>query len=151
DRDAITVSLDGLRDDLGVGDSDGSEDHPVDPELEHLADRREGANPTAHLHLAVDRFPNAGNGVTIRAGAESRTIEIDDVDPLGASGHPAAGGIDRIGIEGGLSSEVTFDESHGLATAYVDGGVQRHHDRRPLTFATHRSRIEIPTSPLFSG
>ncbi len=91
--------------------------------------------------------PEAWTGTPARAGdrgdelgahpARPRAVEVDQVDPPGAGGDPAAG--ERHGIVGALHDRVVVAavQPHGFVAEHVDGG--NHLDAGTRTTCEHVS------------
>jgi len=50
-----------------------------------------------------------------------RSVEVDEVDPLGARVRPLGGRIHRVAVAG-LAARLALGEAHGLAVGHIDRG-----------------------------
>ena len=63
---------------------------------------------------------------TVRRFARERAVEVHDVDALGAGVHPAARGVNRIGVVDRLLVREALLKAHGLAVFDIYCGNDQH-------------------------
>ena len=98
------------------------------PLVERGRDGLGGAQPAAGLHRHAE-CGDPAQMLGIGLGTVLGAVEVDHVQPLCAAVDPALGGVERVGVVGGLGVEVALAQPHGAAAADVDGGVEVHGHR----------------------
>jgi hypothetical protein len=99
--------------------------------LQHPLDVIQSAQPAAELHLRADFLAHFEDGrqrrqvgrLVVRRAAKG-AIQVDHVQPAGAQGKPASGGVCRVVAVGGLSPWIALRQAHHQPTAQVDGRVK---------------------------
>ena len=94
------------------------------PAASHLGDCVGRAQPAADLHRDGGRFGDPADMVEVLRLARARTVEVDDVQGLGAGLQPALRGVEGVGVERGLAVVVALDQPHRAPVADVDRRVE---------------------------
>ena len=120
DGDAVAVFGDGGSRPLGVLEGSRAEVHAATSRGERCLERLRVADAAAHLHLDVELTDDAREEFTVRPASE-RSVEVDEVEPLGAGFLPGLRSGDRV-AELAAGAGNALDELDGLALRDVDGG-----------------------------
>ena len=81
--------------------------------LEHRGDRLRVAQPAPDLDRAPDRRRDPPHRIQVPGRAGPGAVEVDDVEELGPFARPADGGVDGVGVVGGLALVVALQQAHG--------------------------------------
>src|SRR2546425_69908 len=84
---------------------------------------RAGPRPAADLDRDGDRRADRPHEVRLHGPADTRAVEIDDVQPPRAGRLEAAGDRDGIVAVHGLAIELPLHQPHTTPPAQIDGGI----------------------------
>ena len=124
DGDAVAVPLDDRGGPFGVLQRGGADVHAGRSGLQRGGQRVVVTHAAGHLD--VDLVAELMDDLTqLRAVVPraERRIQIDEMNPLGASLDPRAGRFERAAVVG-LRAGFALAQAHGLAVAHVDRGKQ---------------------------
>ena len=120
------MSREGAIEEVGIAKRRGADHDPGGAGREDRVDRVGVAQPAADLDRAVDRRRDPPHGLEVPRPAGLGAVEVDDVEEGGPVVGPAPGGVDRVGVVGGLALVVALQQAHRLAAADVDRRVEDH-------------------------
>src|SRR5918993_3961119 len=125
-RDALTPTFHGAKDQLRLPQSDSAENGTVYAGGKRIFEIAQQPEPAAELDRDVDRGADLRNGLAVDRSPGDGAVEIDDVEPLRTGLHPTAGGQRGIAVIRRLTVEIALDQTHTTAASDVDCRIKDH-------------------------
>ena len=120
------VTVEPVRDGLRLLDGGAADDDAGDASLKQGFDDLQGADATANLEVDLARRGKIENEATIRERTVARAIEVDQMQPWGASRHVAIDEAHGLEVVAGLAREVALQQPHAATATKIDGRDEFH-------------------------
>ena len=120
------MALSQLRDQLGLLDRDGSENHPVQSTGQQLFRPFQRTHAPSQLHRDIQSRRDGAHRRIIHRFSPLGTIEVHQVQSAGPLLLPAAGLGDRVLAEAGHLVVIPLMQAHTGAVQQIDGGDDLH-------------------------
>src|SRR5262249_32298064 len=133
---------------VGVVDGRRAEHHALRAHPEGVVDSLGAPEAAAELDGDADCVDDLLHDLEVPRLAGARAVQVHDVERPGALLHPAPGGVNRVGVEGGLAVVVALHQADRTTAADVDGRVEDHAGTHA---STNRASSPRPASLDFSG
>ena len=143
DDDPLAVSRQRLVEEVDIGVGGGSQDHARHARRQRPPDSGDRAQPAPELDRHVDLGDDPLHVVQVGRLAAAGAVEVDDVERAGARLHPAASGVERVGVVVGPLVELAPREPDRLALEDVNRRQEDHGDADPAHPAGAESRHSV--------